>query len=147
VCSSGTKPLPPSALFVTYIGASSAVIEWEKPYSNGGSPITHYILEKRESGMVDWQLLTNLPPDMMDCELDNMSCDKVYYVRVRAANRHGASDPCDLNEPIRVKGEMKGEKKADPKSNHPLVTLQSIKSVDVPLSNKQTNKQTNRQTN
>ena len=104
----GTKPLSPSALYVTYLGASSACIEWEKPYSTGGAPLTHYILEKRESGKADWEFLTNLPPDVMECELDNMNCDKFYFVRVRAANRHGISEPRDLNEPIRVKGETKG---------------------------------------
>jgi titin len=107
-CFVGTKPLPPSALYLTYLGASSAVIEWEKPYSHGGAPLTHYILEKRESGKTDWELLTNLPPDIMECELDNMSSEKLYYVRVRAANRHGASDPRDLDQPIRVKGEKRG---------------------------------------
>ena len=103
------KPLPPSSLCVTYLGTESVVIAWTKPYSDGDAPVLHYVLEKRDSGKSTWDHLTNLPPDVTECELDNMATDKVYYMRVRAANRFGLSDPRDLDQPVTIKADKRGE--------------------------------------
>jgi len=103
------KPLAPSSVCVTYLGTDSVVIEWTKPYSDGDAPLLHYVLEKRDSGRSAWEHLTNLPPDVTECELDNMATDKVYYMRVRAANRFGLSDPRDLDQPIIIKGDKRGD--------------------------------------
>lgn len=108
LCATGAKPLPPAKLFVTYYGTTSIIIEWTKPYSDGGSPLTHYALEKRDAGKSVWELLTNLPPDITECELDNMSGDKAYYIRVQAANQFGLSEPRALEQPIRIKADKRG---------------------------------------
>jgi len=103
------KPLPPSSLCVTYLGTDSVVIEWSRPYSDGDSPLLHYVIEKRDSGKSTWEHLTNLPPDVTECELDNMTTNKVYYMRVRAANKFGLSDPKDLDQPVKLKGDKRGD--------------------------------------
>jgi len=105
----GVKPLPPSSLCVTYLGADSVIIEWTRPYSDGDSPILHYVLEKRDAGKSTWEHLTNLPPDVTECELDNMASEKVYYMRVRAANQFGLSEPRDLEQPVKIKGDKRGD--------------------------------------
>jgi len=105
----GMKPLPPSSACVTYLGMESIVLEWTRPYSDGDAPLLHYVLEKRDSGKSAWERLTELPPDVTECELDNMATNKVYYMRVRAANRFGLSDPRDLDQPIKIKGDKRGD--------------------------------------
>lgn len=101
--------MPPASACVTYLGSDSVVIEWTRPFSSGDAPLLHYVLEKRDAGKSSWERLTNLPPDVTECELDNMTTDKVYYMRVRAANQFGLSEPRDLEQPIRIKGDKRGE--------------------------------------
>ena len=100
--------MPPAHLSVANMTASSATIEWEQPDDNGGAPITHYILEKRNTGQTEWETLTTLPSSSTECELENMASAKDYYIRVRAQNKYGVSEPKDIAEPIRVKGVQKG---------------------------------------
>ncbi len=101
-------PMPPAGLRVTHVTLSTASIEWERPLDDGGCPITHYILEKRESGWKNWETLTTLPPSVTECELENMSAAKDYFVRIRAVNKSGTGKPIEINTPIRVKGMTKG---------------------------------------
>lgn len=103
------KPLAPTHLHVTQLGVTSATIEWEKPYDCGGSPLTRYILEKRQSGEAEWECLTSLPPNINECELENMISEKGYFLRIRAENKFGVSQPHELQEPIRVRCLQKGE--------------------------------------
>ena len=109
VAVTGAKPLPPSSLNVTYLGSDCVVIEWAPPFSEGDSPLLHYRLEKRDSGRAAWDHLTDLPPTVTECQLDNMAADKTYYLRVRAANQHGLSEPRDLEQPVRIKGDKRGD--------------------------------------
>ena len=57
----------------------------------------------------NWELLTNLPPEADECELENMISEKAYYLRIRAENRHGVGLPKELSQPIRVHGDKKGD--------------------------------------
>ena len=100
--------MAPASLKVTQITANTASIEWENPLDDGGSPIVNYILEKRESGWRSWEILTTLPPSVRECELENMSPSKDYFVRIRAVNRIGQGPSTEINTPIRVKGITKG---------------------------------------
>lgn len=103
------RPMPPASLRVSHLSANSASIEWSKPLDNGGSPITNYTLEKRMAGQRNWEKLTMLPPDATECELQNMTSTKDYFIRIRADNKFGSSQPKELLEPIRVKGIQKGK--------------------------------------
>ncbi len=100
--------MAPASLRVTHITSNAASIEWESPLDDGGAKITNYILEKRESGWRSWEILTTLPPSVRECELENMSPAKDYFVRIRAVNRLGQGPATEINTPIRVKGITKG---------------------------------------
>ena len=102
------KPMAPGTLRVSNLSTTSACIEWTKPLDDGGSPITSYRLEKRTAGQRTWQKLVLLPPDALDCELENMNAAKDYYVRIKAENKYGCGPAKELLEPIRVKGIQKG---------------------------------------
>ena len=101
-------PLPPAMFRVSVQTDNTASIEWAKPFDDGGSPILHYILEKKGSTSANWETLTKLPPCVNECELENMAAGREYQVRLRAANKYGISEPKDLLEPITVKGVAKG---------------------------------------
>ena len=96
--------MAPAAIKVSYQTSTSICIEWEKPYDNGGSPILHYLLEKREGGQRQWHTLTTLPPAATECELENMVMGKDYNIRIRAVNKYGPSESLELARPVRVTG-------------------------------------------
>lgn len=103
-----STPSSPGALHITHQTATSCSIAWEKPLDIGSSAIMHYILEKREAGCTVWATLTTLPPSVTECELENMAAGKEYYVRIKAVNKFGVSEPSVMLRPICVRGAEKG---------------------------------------
>lgn len=49
-CFHTDRPSPPRNLAVSDIKADSCYLTWDAPLDNGGSEITHYIIEKRDAG-------------------------------------------------------------------------------------------------
>lgn len=48
-------PSPPQApLEPTSVTKSSCVLSWRPPKDNGGSPITHYVVEKMDTETLKW---------------------------------------------------------------------------------------------
>ena len=107
-------PTSPSNFKVTYQTPNTATITWDAPCDDGGSPVIQYLLEKQEPGKSRWDLLTVLPADATECELENMAAGKDYKLRITAENKHGRSDPRELAQPIRVKGSQKGQSRDNP---------------------------------
>ena len=107
------KPSTPPSISVSHLTANSATICWEKPLDDGGSPLLHYILEKREEGRSKWGTLTTLPAGAYECELENMASGKDYFVRIIAVNKHGPGVAAEMKEPIRVTGQANGENQSD----------------------------------
>lgn len=48
-CFHTDRPSPPRNLAVSDIKAESCYLTWDAPLDNGGSEITHYIIEKRDA--------------------------------------------------------------------------------------------------
>lgn len=81
--------------------ADKIVIAWEPVSDDGGSRVTHYIVEKRETGRVVWATVSNC------IEERTVSVQKLvrggeYVFRVRGVNKYGAGDPLE-SEPIIAK--------------------------------------------
>lgn len=55
------RPSPPRNLAVTDIKAESCYLTWDAPLDNGGSEITHYIIDKRDASRKksEWEEVTN----------------------------------------------------------------------------------------
>uniref|UniRef100_A0A7M4F6M8 Titin n=1 Tax=Crocodylus porosus TaxID=8502 RepID=A0A7M4F6M8_CROPO len=86
-------PSPPRWLEVINITKNTADLKWTAPERDGGSPITNYIVEKRDVRRKGWQTVdtTSIVPD------------KEYVLRVRAVNAVGASEPSDISENVVAK--------------------------------------------
>ena len=68
-----------------------------------GSSVNRFLLEIK-SGSKDWEVLTHLPPNISECEIENMTSQTDYVIRVRAENKHGIGEAAELRQPIRVTG-------------------------------------------
>ena len=101
--SSSDKPSPPSNLEVTEVGRDFISVTWEEPESDGGAPITHYVIEKRDASQLTWLTAGSVTPDTRKCTVGKLNEGKDYVIRVCAENEVGISVPVELSKPVRAK--------------------------------------------
>lgn len=81
---------PPINLRISDITKHSISLAWQKPNFDGGSPITGYLIEKREGVSAKWSKanLTNIT----DCRftVTGLTQDETYEFRVMAKNAVGS---------------------------------------------------------
>ncbi|KAK3703484.1 hypothetical protein RRG08_024788 [Elysia crispata] len=92
---------PEGPLDVMDIYSNRCALLWDKPKDDGGSPITHYIVEKMDSGKGEWEQV---------CETDDLEVDVCdlepghhYQFRVSAVNSEGVSEPLATDGAILAK--------------------------------------------
>ncbi|GMT25440.1 hypothetical protein PFISCL1PPCAC_16735 [Pristionchus fissidentatus] len=99
-------PGKPRHMEAVDVDMDHCTLQWEPPEDDGKSPITQYVVERREKSEKDWHRLGVVPSEgegihqLVD---DKVVEGKEYYYRVRAVNKAGAGDPCDHGKPIKIK--------------------------------------------
>ena len=92
-------PSPPEGpIDVSDIQKTSAVLSWNESAQNGGSPITHYVVEKRESWKSTWGYAERLKAPTTTVKLTHLTEGTEYYVRVKAENKAGLSEPLESDK-------------------------------------------------
>lgn len=106
------KPGPPASVKITKVFADRVKLRWEPPHADGGSEITNYIIEKRETSRANWALVTsNIHGHITDCSVEKLIEGHEYQFRVSAENQYGVGDPI-MTDPVMVKnpyGEFRRE--------------------------------------
>ena len=105
------RPQVPAAVRVTGTGPGEVDLEWDAPSSDGGSPVTHYIVQVRPatSPLADYSnaavVDANAAADgSLSCHLAELVEGGEYYVRVFAENLAGVSESgAEVGEPIVAK--------------------------------------------
>lgn len=81
-------------LEVTDITQTSAVLSWSPPEVDGGSDVTHYIVEKREIDRKTWATVkTQVELDKVPLKVSGLMPGTEYYFRVTAVNTYGPGVP------------------------------------------------------
>jgi len=88
-------PNEPRSLEVENMTASSAVLVWEKPDFDGGSPITGYYVEKRQGYSARWMRVNRAPVSSPMINVKDLVEDEEYEFQVFAENEAGVGRPCD----------------------------------------------------
>lgn len=89
------RPSPPSGpIEISSITSESCVVNWQPPEDDGGTDITNYIVEKRESGSTAWQLI-NSSVKRTTIHVSHLTKYMQYTFRVSAENRFGVSKPTE----------------------------------------------------
>lgn len=89
------RPSPPTGpIKISSITSESCVVNWQPPEDDGGTDITNYIVEKRESGTTAWQLI-NSSAKRTSLYVGHLTKYMQYTFRVSAENRFGVSKPTE----------------------------------------------------
>lgn len=95
-------PSPPRFLEVINITKNTADLKWTPPERDGGSPITNYIVEKRDVRRKGWQTVDTTVKETK-CSVTPLSEGSLYVFRVAAENAVGQSDYCELEDSVLAK--------------------------------------------
>lgn len=78
-------------------------LKWAKPKSDGGAPITGYVIEKKEKFAPTWEeILTTHGPETK-ARVPGLKEGNVYQFRVRAVNKAGPGEAGDATQPHTAK--------------------------------------------
>ena len=82
-------------------------IKWELPEDNGGSDITKYHVEVRESLRHSWQRVSTVgADDALEHTSTHLMVGQQYMFRVAAENDVGVSDYAELAKPVLAKSKF-----------------------------------------
>lgn len=98
------EPGKPKAVDLTDWDKDHADLKWEAPDSDGGSPITGYVIEYKEKFSNDWVAGKEIPGgDATSGTVDGLKEGQQYEFRVRAVNKAGPGEPSDKTKSIIAK--------------------------------------------
>lgn len=88
---------PPRPEIIDYDN-QSVTLKWEPPSTDGGRPITHYIVEMKDKFSMDWIQCHTTESPTPEAKVGGLKEKMVYQFRVKAVNKAGpgeASEPTD----------------------------------------------------
>lgn len=97
-------PSEPTKLKVVDSTKTSISLGWSRPEYDGGSEITSYIVEKRDSEEGEWVVISK-KGEVRTTEYvaSGLMPDVDYHFRVSALNCAGRGDPIEMEEPVQAK--------------------------------------------
>lgn len=78
-------------------------LEWEKPASDGGAPITGYIVEMKSKHSKEWTKALEIKEPTTSGTVMGLKEGEEYQFRVRAVNKAGAGEASDPSDRIIAK--------------------------------------------
>lgn len=95
-------PGEPSKLRVVDSTKSSITLGWEKPIYDGGSEITHYVLDQMNTEEREW---VTINPQVTTCEyvVSHLKPGAYYFFRVFAVNCKGKGEDIKIYQPVQAK--------------------------------------------
>lgn len=102
LCLPTDPPSAPQWLEVTNITKINADLKWQEPSSDGGSPITNYVVEKRDVRRKNWQTVDTTVKELK-YTVSPLNEGSLYVFRVAAENTVGTSDFCELEDAVLAK--------------------------------------------
>lgn len=95
---------PGKPMLVTAFDAPPDVVtlKWDRPRTDGGSPIIGYLVEHRRTGSSHWVRATPSLISFLELSLTGLEPGWRYQFRVSAQNVIGVSEPSEISEPLTV---------------------------------------------
>ena len=102
-CPISDVPDAPGKPDVANIDTSSIHLEWTPPRHDGGSPITGYVIEKRDTVSERWMKVTKAPLKELNFTVGDLIENTQYQFRVSAENKAGLGEPSEPSQIIKAK--------------------------------------------
>lgn len=99
---SSDPPSAPRWLDVINISRNSADLKWTAPERDGGSPITNYVVEKRDARRKGWQTVDTTVKELK-YTVTPLNEGSLYVFRVAAENAVGLGPFCELPDSVLAK--------------------------------------------
>lgn len=95
------RPGPPEGPVETVETTSTVIqIKWNPPKDDGGSAVTHYIIERQPARQSLWTKLGDVSADKTTFRDRNVSHGKKYNYRIYAENPEGLSEPLETADSV-----------------------------------------------
>lgn len=96
------RPEPPTGpVEIGEVGETTVCLKWAPPENHGGSPVTNYIVLKRETSTPAWiEVSTSIARSSF--KVTKLTKGEEYQFRIKAENRYGISDHID-SKPVTIK--------------------------------------------
>lgn len=78
-------------------------LQWPAPGNDGGSPITGYIVQKKEKGSPYWVNAVHVPAGQTSTTVPDLTEGQEYEFRVIAVNAAGQSEPSEPSDLVTAK--------------------------------------------
>lgn len=97
------RPSKPENVRADEFAGDALTLYWNAPKDNGGSPVTNYVIERRERGANNqWSKVSSYCTTAF-VRIRNLVIGRDYEFRVMAENKYGQSDPGQTEQPIRAR--------------------------------------------
>ena len=85
------------------ITKDSVTLSWQPPNKDGGSPLTGYVIEKRDARRTQWVKAGSVDKDTTSFTAAKLLEDNEYVFRVIAVNAEGESEPLESKDVAKPK--------------------------------------------
>lgn len=109
-CLSSEKPTRPlGPLLLNDLTDKTVTLAWQPPESDGGTPLTAYIIESRPSAISSWTAIGKVKGDTLTYIAEDLREGTEYHFRVSAVNIEGQGPSLEGKEtvkPVKKIGEL-----------------------------------------
>ncbi|XP_010772394.1 titin-like, partial [Notothenia coriiceps] len=95
-------PEAPLNVIVGNVTKFGCTVSWDPPESDGGSPITSFIIELRDRTSVKWTPVQITKADELSAIVNDVIENKEYIFRVKAQNKAGEGKPSAASRPVKI---------------------------------------------
>ena len=86
---------PEGPVDISNITKDSVSLSWQPPTKDGGSPLTGYVIEQRDTRRTQWVRAGTVDKDTTSFTASKLLEDNEYVFRITAINAEGESIPLD----------------------------------------------------
>jgi hypothetical protein len=98
ICFVTAVPSPPGAPEPIDWTANQVDLKWKEPVSDGGTPITGYIIEKKDKYSTMWEKALETDVPICSSLITGLIEGNEYQFRVIAVNKAGQSEPGETSK-------------------------------------------------
>lgn len=107
----GPPSAPQGPLETSDMTETTVTLTWKPPKSDGGQPITAYIIERRDLKRTTWTPVEKIKPEITSYTVQNLTTGVDYHFRVMAENSEGVSPPLETSATIKLTRPLGDSKK------------------------------------